>query len=412
MAHREFNPSQAYEKAVEVLEKASNRYGFKASAVDGDRYENIWARDSMICSLAALMTSRKSLIKKVKLSLSTLLKFQHRHGNIPSNVNPTTKKASYGGTAGRVDANLWFVIGFAQYIKRTNDLPFLHKHFNKLRKTMSLVHLYEFNDKGFIYVPKGGDWADEYIQEGYVLYDEILYMRAWQEMAWLSRKMKKHIKKYNERAERAKQMILVNFWPERKHIDSEFVYHPTIFKKVFKQKRMKETFFLPYFNPSGYGCRFDGFGNSLALHLLEMPKQKEKKILNYILEQFSRRTKYLLPAFYPPIFPHENDWEELKANYSIKFRNKPHEYHNGGLWQMITGFFAAWLARHSPETAALYLHGINRANSLGKNGEKWQFYEFIHGKKLTPGGKPLQAWSAAATIMAHEAVFRRKEVFK
>jgi hypothetical protein len=36
---------------------------------------------------------------------------------------------------------------------------------------------WEFNNKGLLYVPLSGNWADEYITDGYVLYDQLL--RVW-----------------------------------------------------------------------------------------------------------------------------------------------------------------------------------------------------------------------------------------
>jgi hypothetical protein len=35
----------------------------------------------------------------------------------------------------------------------------------------------EYNGRHLMYVPTGGNWADEYIFEGYILYDQVL--RAW-----------------------------------------------------------------------------------------------------------------------------------------------------------------------------------------------------------------------------------------
>ena len=39
------------------------------------------------------------------------------------------------------------------------------------------------------------------------------------------------------------------------------------------------------------------------------------------------------------------DWEmkELESNYAYTFRNKPHEFHNGGLWPVWNGFLVAAL---------------------------------------------------------------------
>jgi hypothetical protein len=41
-------------KAIELLQKASSSEGFLASAQDISNYKRVWARDGVICGLAAL----------------------------------------------------------------------------------------------------------------------------------------------------------------------------------------------------------------------------------------------------------------------------------------------------------------------------------------------------------------------
>jgi hypothetical protein len=39
----------------------------------------------------------------------------------------------------------------------------------------------------------------------------------------------------------------------------------------------------------------------------------------------------LLPAFHPVITPVDKDWKDLNITFSYTFKNRPYEYHNGGL---------------------------------------------------------------------------------
>jgi GH15 family glucan-1,4-alpha-glucosidase len=247
---KEENPDieESYKKSLEILKKCSSDYGFRASLNKKDKYSRIWARDSMICSLAAMKTDNNQLIKQAEKSVKTLLKFQYKHGQIPSNVDVKNKKISYGGTSGRIDAILWFLIGFSQYVKKTNNTKFLKTHYRKFKKSFELINLYEFNNKGFIYVPKGGDWADEFIQEGYVLYDQILYYQAIKEFIYLRKKLRKKSDELIKKANLLKKKIKVNFLLEKKNIKSPQVYHKTLFKRAVEKK--KKNYLLPYFNPS------------------------------------------------------------------------------------------------------------------------------------------------------------------
>ena len=60
------------------------------------------------------------------------------------------------------------------FAKLTNDISFAEEKLPQLKKCLSLLDSWEFNNRGFVYVPRSGDWADEYILEGYVLYDQLL----------------------------------------------------------------------------------------------------------------------------------------------------------------------------------------------------------------------------------------------
>jgi glycogen debranching enzyme len=113
----------------------------------------------------------------------------------------------------------------------------------------------------------------------------------------------------------------------------------------------------------------------------------------------------VLPAFHPVITPKDEDWEDLQMTFSYTFKNKPYEYHNGGLWPLVTGFYAADLAlRGREDLARRYLEGVHRANSLEMDGELWGFPEYLHGKKHTPEGTHPQGWSAAAAVLAQKAL--------
>ena len=112
----------------------------------------------------------------------------------------------------------------------------------------------------------------------------------------------------------------------------------------------------------------------------------------------------LLPAFYPVIEPVDKDWEKLQMSFSYTFKNKPYEFHNAGLWPMVTGFYVADLAaRRKHEVAQRYLAGIHRANALPMDGEPWSFPEYVNGQTFVAGGTRYQGWSVAAAVIGHHA---------
>ncbi|RME52139.1 glycogen debranching protein [Candidatus Woesearchaeota archaeon] len=402
----------AYAQSLQLLIACSSPDGFLASTTNTANYQRVWARDSMICSLAALLSDDAYLIGQVKKSLVTLMRYQHRQGEIPSNVDVKQKKVSYGGSAGRVDATLWFLVGFGQYVKRTNDIAFLKRYYPHFRKAIDLVRLYEFNHKHLIYVPISGDWADEYIQEGYTLYDELLYYQAFKEFVWLRKKLRKRAEKYEEKAKHIKKVIITNFQLKKSNLCSPYLYNKIVYKRALQHKRSPTPYFLPCFNPGGYYTHFDAFANALTILLHIATPAERERLKRYLKRNFIKHTRGLIPAFWPVITPGHPHWDELRNNYATAFRNKPHEYHNGGLWPMITGMWAAAFAKNDKQLAEQLLDAINTANQkCTTRKEAWCFYEYHNSKTFKPRGTKHQAWSAAAGIIAHQTIAKKKPLF-
>jgi GH15 family glucan-1,4-alpha-glucosidase len=360
-----------------------------ASVENTSNYKRVWARDGVICGLAALASADEKLIETFKVTLETLAKNQHKNGTIPSNVLMTigNTEVSYGGLAGRVDAVTWFVIGVCQYAFATNDAAFVAKHKYQIEKCLALLEAWEFNNKHLLYVPLSGNWADEYITDGYVLYDQLL--RIWA------------LKSYNHFAQEetitAKiqhitTQLKINFTP---NVAGD-KYHERAFNEI------KIHDFMPCsFSPSGYKTQFDAFANSLALFLNIGTNEFQNNIVKFSNALASETALGLLPAFWPPIFEQDEYWNLLKNNCKYEFRNFPYEFHNGGSWTMVNGFFGmALLAKDQNDKATTILENINKANAR----DDFSFYENFNTDTQAPNGVAFCAWSAAATVVLHQSI--------
>lgn len=398
---------QAYQKSLETLKKCAKPEGFVASVTEKDNYYRVFSRDAVIMSLAALATGDEELRECTKNSLLILGDTQGEHGEIASNVALDKSSISFGGTAGRVDATIWFVIGVVQYYKHTGDKNFLEKMFPKLERCMWLLGAWEFNQKGLIYVPQTGDWADEYIQNGYVLYDQMLYYKALKEYAHVLKEMDTDSTKWIAKAHRMEGLIQANFWfyhGEEKDEINSYIYHEVLLNKGKKHSTVTRPYWMSFFSPVGYGYRFDGMANIFASLFGISNNEQTNLVDNYIEDHFQEDTGYVLPAFFPVIQPEDQEWQALQVSFSFSFKNKPYEFHNGGLWPMITGFYALDLAlRGKKDIAQKYLEGINAAN-LKSDEDEWGFYEFINGETHKPRGMKHQGWSASAGVMAYLAL--------
>ena len=405
------DPGEAVKQATALVSKCISEHGFLASPTSNANYHRVWARDGMIIGLAALMTENGEMLASFRRTLETLAKFQGPHGEIPSNVDPQGNRVSYGGMAGRVDADLWFLIGCGEYWEASSDDAFIEHMLPVIGKVIFLLGAWEFNNRGLLYVPATGDWSDEYVHNAYILYDQLLYLQAMRTVHHLRHRFvgsDDHV--LRSKISQLKHMLQDNYWfaPEARIPDD--VYHEILFEKGRKAAgRSTRRYWLPFFSPHGYGYRFDALANVLASLLDVSTPSRRESVDSYIEKNIVPDEIKLLPAFHPVIKPVDKDWEELQITFTYSFKNYPYEYHNGGLWPMITGFYVADLARRGQTGAAgEYLAGIHRANAMSMEGQPWSFPEYVNGKDFLPGGNRNQGWSASAAIMGHYALQGRK----
>ncbi|WP_247653459.1 glycoside hydrolase 100 family protein [Flavobacterium sp. CS20] len=307
----------AYQQAKSLLQKAQSSNGFLVAVNEIANYKRIWARDGVICGLATLLDGDKDLVKTMKDTLETLAKHQHQFGNIPSNVNVETGEVSFGGLAGRVDTLAWFVIGVCQYSAFTDERSFFDKMKPGMQKCFKLMQAWEFNHSDLMYVPRSGNWADEYPTEGFILYDQLL--RVWAMRCYL------HFEKDDNLAQKHKAILAKIQLNYKKQDETTNVYHP----KAYKQLK-KLDYWAVSLEPAGYQTQFDAFANSLALMLNIGNDESDKKLLTYCLNLQNQLKLNLLPAFWTVITEKDKDWNLLTNNCKYEFRNYPYQFHNGG----------------------------------------------------------------------------------
>lgn len=379
----------SYHKAIALLHQVSTKNGFLASAENTSNYQRVWARDGVICGLAALASADEKLIATFKNTLETLADNQHEIGTIPSNVLISEDKTevSYGGLAGRVDAVTWFIIGMCQYASHQNEPEFVVKYKTHIEKALALLNAWEYNNKHLLYVPLSGNWADEYITDGYVLYDQLL--RIWA------------LKSYNLFV---KSAVLAKKIEDITHqIESNFL--PNSKQEKYHEKAYQDLVFNKYlpcsFSPSGYKTQFDAFANALVVLLKIGTKETQNQILEFTSNLASETKLGLVPAFWPPVFQEDEHWNLLKNNCKYEFRNFPYEFHNGGSWSMVNGFVGlAMLSQNQTENAAHLIEKINQANAV----DNFSFYENFNTDTKAPNGVAFCAWSAAATVLIHQSL--------
>jgi len=385
----------AYEEAKKLLHEISTPHGFYAAAEDVTNYGRVWGRDGVVTGLAALTTGDEELCETFRQTLMTHRDHQDRTGRTPSNVDPRTGKVSYGTTVGRIDASLWYVIGVCQYVIRTGDTAFWDDFKESVTAAIFYLECLELNSRGLIYVPQGGDWADEYVNQGYVLFDQMLYYHALQSYHHITGD-----DAIKRKIDLLKNLITVNYFPRRENIGNEYVYHNVLFEESVT--RWEAPLPLTYFSNFNVSYAVDNFANALIL-LSDIPASIQngsdnfmQEVCDAVADEHIDPEFPILPAFHPVIQEGSEKWDMLTNNYLFTFRNFPNHYHNGGLWPLVHGFFLSVMCV-DPRG---YLETF--ADILGR--DHYLFPEYYHGESHTAEGVKRHAFTASAYVIAYNAI--------
>jgi hypothetical protein len=160
--------------------------------------------------------------------------------------------------------------------------------------------------------------------------------------------------------------------------------------------------------------RFDLLGNSLAILTGIASKSRAKEIVTWIetecknLRANEDLAVNLPPCLFPYMRPGEPDWMSRYAKY-----NQPGEYHNGGIWPFICGFYIAALVaagryRLAEEKLIALTHLIQQSRVAVVD---FGFNEWHRAQDGKPCGEDWQSWSAAMYLYAVCCVEKRKTPF-
>jgi glycogen debranching enzyme len=116
----------------------------------------------------------------------------------------------------------------------------------------------------------------------------------------------------------------------------------------------------------------------------------------------------LPPNFFPFVKPEDSEWHTRHAVYNL-----PGEYHNGGIWPFICGFYLAALVaakkyRLAEEKLLVLTHCIKKSRSPSVD---FGFNEWIKAQNGQAMGQDWQTWSAALYLYAAKCVEEKRTPF-
>ena len=395
-----------YKKSVELLKRNSTKYGFQAAPENPDKpeYSYLFGRDTAICALCLLDSDDEQLKTTALTSLESLRDVRSPLGQVPFRADPAHDYRDFW-FPGNLDSTLWWVLAALKLVQTHPR----HKTEWQADIELSLTWLryQDMAEVGLLIQGQRSDWADELPNHGAVLYSNALWCKVVEEYIQTygpSQLINTHY------LQQVKTSFNTAFWPyegEVKHVTNKALERAV---EWAQSDLVKQPYYIGYLSRRAYGRRCDVLGNVLAM-LFGLADGKRCATIEQFLWSIQVSMPFPGKSLYPVIYPGEAEWQDGMA---ARNQNMPHQYHNGGIWPFIGGFWVTYLATQSQEARAYspLLSGsrtveqellkLAEANSL--NG--WQFSEYLHGEYGTPMGVAHQSWNAAMYIMAYNAAVK------
>ncbi|HEX9012645.1 MAG TPA: glycoside hydrolase 100 family protein, partial [Anaerolineaceae bacterium] len=275
-------------------------------------YPEPYTRDMMIASFGILAQGDEALVESVRAVLEALAQNQSSRGQIPSLANDP-------GDLGSSDTTPLFLIGLELYRRKSGEPGYLA---DSARKAFDWLAYQSPDENPLLAQMPTSDWRDEQWVLGYGLYVNALYYIALR---------LHHRDDEAGRLQKAMQHFDLRSRRMREHIHEGLAIPEKPYYALWAYKM--------YHNE-----RFDLLGNSLAILSGLVSPGRAAAIIDWVeVECATLRRQGELALDLPPcLFPFaregDDDWQPRMAVF-----NRAGEYHNGGIWPFICGFYVAAL---------------------------------------------------------------------
>jgi len=366
-------------ESLALLARNLTRHGILAAsrseAAESRRYTRIFGRDAAICVLAMCGSGEPALEQGAVDSLDALAREQADNGQIPKYVDPEGRDADFW-YLGCIDATLWWLIAVDHVRRQGRVAP--DRWRDGVAQALSWLRAQEHPTFRLLQQNEASDWADIMPRSGYVLYTNALWVEVKRRYGLAHHEATHH--HFNHL-----------FDPYRQDLPD---YHRArLLRHYARRGRRDPGLYLSFVNLAFAGNEGDVLGNLLAVLCGAAAESKGHAIVKTIAAAHAAEPWPVRVVLHPLARSHE-----LWRPYMVRHRqNQVHQYHNGGIWPFVGGFWVLALAR-------LGLHGqawralgaLAAANADGG----WRFTEWFHGRTLAPMGMAGQSWNAATFLLA------------
>ncbi len=345
-------------------------------------YPEPYTRDIMISSLGFLTTAHPKLLKALRRSLESAAKTQHELGHISSLVNDHDDR-------GASDCTPLFLMAVAFFRNYTGEQDFLEE---AVQKAMTWMRYQSPSARVMVAQMPTTDWRDEQWVLGYGLFVNTIvytYLRLYGQ---------------HERANRLRDEMdrfTVKGDKQNRHVHEGLMLRRKPYYALWSFKLYRSE-------------RFDLLGNSLAILTGIASRSRAHALVTWIereclaMKESGDLAVDLPPNFFPYINPEDPDWRIRYEKHNL-----PGEYHNGGVWPFICGFYiAALVATGKIQLARRKLLALTKLVKFARTQQvEFGFNEWIKAQDGAPRGQDWQTWSAAMYLYAAECVEKQKTPF-
>jgi len=352
----------------------------RSPRAEARRYTRIFARDAGICALAMALSEDAALVSGARASLLTLARHQADNGQIPKYVDPEGREPDFW-YVGCIDATLWWLIAADFLARHAPEASLSRELASHVDRAVTWLHAQEHPRLFLLQQNEASDWADIMPRSGFVLYTNALWYRV-------------------------KRLYDLPHADTTRH-HANHLFHPfsrdlpeyrrlRLLTHYARQRARNRDLYLSFVNFSFFGDEGDVYGNLLAI-LFGLAEPAQAQAVLGALERSQVHEPWPVRVTCEPIRQGDPLWRDYMARHRQNFE---HQYHNGGGWPYVGGFWVMALAALGREERArqqlVRLAEANRVN-------RWEFNEWFHGLSGEPCGMPGQSWNAATFLLAREA---------
>jgi len=376
--------SEGLDRARALLHRNLTPHGITAASVTAEdhhrHYHCVFGRDASICALGMAVSGDPVLREGAARGLRTLAAHQAGNGQIPKFVDVDSQQGDFW-YVGCIDATLWWLIAI-DFLDREAGLPLRTELAPAIARAIDWLHCQEHPRLHLVQQNEASDWADIMPRSGFVLYSNALWHAVKRRYGLPDTASTHH--HFNHLFHPFSRDL-----PEyrRLRLLTDFV----------RQKARRRDLYLSFVNFSFFGEEGDVFGNLLAILFGLAEARQGRRILRTLRRD---RVDHPLPvrATCTPIRRRDRLWRAYMDRHR---QNREHQYHNGGIWPFIGGFWVMALASLGQRREATRaLRQLAAANAI----RDWEFNEWYHGKTGKPMGMPGQSWNAAMLLLASHAL--------